>query len=224
MAIITGTSANNSLAGTTNQDVIYGLEGDDSLDGGEGADTLQGGAGDDTYLLDTPSDTVIEADSQGTDTVVAGFTYTLGLNFEKLILTGPYAINGTGNDLANTLTGNAAVNTLSGGLSNDTLYSGAGADTYVFTTGGGNNTLYNLDGETSGVANADVVKLAGVAKANVVLSRTPGTSDLVIGLKNPATGTVQDTLTIRDYCANAEYSGNDAKARSARSCSTTTRP
>jgi len=41
-------------------------------------------------------------------------TYTLAAQVENLVLTGATAINGTGNDLANTLSGNAASNTLDG--------------------------------------------------------------------------------------------------------------
>lgn len=52
-------------------------------------------------------------------------------NVENLVLGGTAAINGTGNDLANTLTGNGAANTLNGGLGADTLVGGAGNDTYV---------------------------------------------------------------------------------------------
>ena len=45
----------------------------------------------------------------------ATVSFTLGADVENLILTGGAAINGTGNDLANTLTGNAGANMLDGG-------------------------------------------------------------------------------------------------------------
>jgi Ca2+-binding RTX toxin-like protein len=70
-------------------------------------------------------------------------TWTLGANVEKLVLTGPAAIDGTGNADDNALIGNAAANTLNGGAGNDridggagndTLWGGAGNDTFVFTS------------------------------------------------------------------------------------------
>ncbi|WP_318837873.1 calcium-binding protein [Pseudomonas botevensis] len=55
--------------------------------------------------------------------------WTLGANLENLILTGS-AINGTGNELNNTLTGNDGDNTLNGGAGADIMIGGAGVDTY----------------------------------------------------------------------------------------------
>ena len=74
------------------------------LDGGAGADTLEGGTGNDTYYVGD-GDTVIEAADAGKDTIISGIRWTLGANVENLTLTGTAAINGYGNDLANTLRG-----------------------------------------------------------------------------------------------------------------------
>ncbi len=101
-----------------------------TLTGNSAVNTLSGGAGDDTYFI-TSGDIVTEATGAGTDTVNAGFTYTLATNAENLILTGTSAINGTGNTLANRITGNSANNTLNGGTGLDTLIGGLGNDTYT---------------------------------------------------------------------------------------------
>jgi Ca2+-binding RTX toxin-like protein len=112
---LTGTTAINGTGNALNN----------VLTGNSKVNTLTGGAGDDTYVI-TTGDIVTEAASAGTDTVQAGFTYTLAANVENLILTGTTAINGTGNTLNNVLTGNSAVNTLTGGT---------GDDTYIISTG-----------------------------------------------------------------------------------------
>ncbi len=71
-----------------------------------------GGAGDDIYRVDNAGDVVTESANAGTDRVESIITYTLAANLENLTLTGSAAINGTGNDLANTLIGNASANSL----------------------------------------------------------------------------------------------------------------
>src|SRR5205814_659831 len=104
------------------------------LTGNSAANVLTGGAGNDTYYVGT-GDTVTEAASAGTDTVMSAITWTLGSNIENLTLTGSSVINGTGNTLNNVITGNTASNTLTGAAGNDTLDGGAGADTLVGGTG-----------------------------------------------------------------------------------------
>ena len=140
-----------------------GLDGNDTLTGGAGADNLQGGLGNDTYNIDA-TDTVVEAASAGTDTVNAGFTYTLLANFENLALTGTAVINGTGNALANVITGNAAANTLAGLDGNDTLNGGDGNDT--LNGGIGNDAL---DGGTG----TDILFLTG-ARASYTFAYIDG--------------------------------------------------
>ncbi|MBF0626690.1 MAG: FG-GAP repeat protein [Magnetococcales bacterium] len=128
---LTGT---NPISGTGNRLANH-------LIGNGAANILSGGAGDDLYEVDA-GDTVIEGRNQGSDTVSSRATWQLGANLEQLILTGSAAINGFGNDLANTLTGNSGDNLLdggggadllTGGLGNDRLQGGVGAD---WLTGG----------------------------------------------------------------------------------------
>ncbi|WP_013325320.1 choice-of-anchor L domain-containing protein [Gloeothece verrucosa] len=124
---------NDDLYGGNGDDNLEGGIGDDLLDGGTGIDSLSGGTGNDIYIVDNSGDVVTETSTitNEIDTVKSSINYSLGDNLEDLILTGTSAINGTGNNLNNTLTGNTAANILDGGTGNDTLIGGAGNDTYI---------------------------------------------------------------------------------------------
>ena len=60
--------------------------------------------------------------------------YTLGSNVENLTLVYTCTINGTGNELANSIMGNSANNILTG---DDTLNGGTGTDTMIGKAGDG---------------------------------------------------------------------------------------
>jgi hypothetical protein len=132
---LNGTADPDQISGLAGIDILNGLGGNDTLDGGAGNDTMNGGLGNDIYIVDSIADKVIEKASEGTDLVKAKVSFTLGAFVENLLLTGSTAINGTGNDLKNTLTGNSGNNTLYGLAGNDTLNGGAGADALVGGTG-----------------------------------------------------------------------------------------
>ncbi|KJV06800.1 calcium-binding protein [Methylocucumis oryzae] len=103
---------------------------DNVLTGNAGANKLTGGMGNDSYYVST-GDTVVEASSAGTDTVLADISYTLSSNVENLILTGAAALTAVGNTQNNSLTGNSAANTLNGSSGADTLIGLQGNDTYI---------------------------------------------------------------------------------------------
>ncbi len=115
-------------------DVLNGTPGADTLNGGAGADTMTGGAGDDTYIVDNTGDIVLENPGEGHDIIKSSVTYTLSDNVERLVLTGADSIDGTGNNLANTIVGNSGDNVIDGKESDDSLTGGGGHDTFVFDT------------------------------------------------------------------------------------------
>jgi Ca2+-binding RTX toxin-like protein len=172
-----GNELGNSITGNAYNNYLYGYGGNDILNGGGGADTMVGGTGNDTYYVDNIGDTVTENAGEGTDTVSSSITYTLGANVENLTLTGTAAINGTGNELNNTITGNSAVNSLTGGAGNDTLNGGGGADTMV---GGTGNDTYYVDnvgdivtenaGEGTDTVNSSITYTLGANLENLTLT------------------------------------------------------
>ncbi|WP_414815662.1 M10 family metallopeptidase C-terminal domain-containing protein, partial [Rhizobium sp. IY2] len=135
-------SGDDTIVGNEANNTLWGNAGNDSLSGGTGVDTLIGGTGNDTYFVDNAADVVTENASEGTDTVRATASYTLGANVENLTFIGTGAFSGIGNGLANTITGGASTDTLLGGAGNDTLDGGAGADTLL---GGAGDDTYIVD-------------------------------------------------------------------------------
>jgi len=123
---LTGSTAINGTGNTLNN----------ALTGNSAANVLTGGAGNDTYVVGT-GDTVTESANAGIDTVQSAVTWTLGANLENLTLTGSTAVNGTGNTLNNVLTGNSANNVLTGL---------GGNDTYLYSRGGGQDTVIDNSG------------------------------------------------------------------------------
>ena len=143
---------------------------------------MRGDLGDDTYIVDNVADRVIEGSAAGgTDLVQSSVTFTLGSNLENVTLLGTNAINGTGNDLGNSITGNSAGNVLSGGGGADTINGGTGSDRLY--GGIGNDSL-------TGDAGAD----------RFYFNSAPGASNF---------DTIQDFSAVDDsiYLDRAIYSG-----------------
>jgi Ca2+-binding RTX toxin-like protein len=145
----TGNELDNNLIGNESANVLTGAAGNDRLEGQGGADTLVGGLGDDTYVIDDLLDSISENADEGTDAVESSVSWTLGSNVENLTLTAAGNIDGTGNNLSNTILGNSGNNILTGGGGadvlrgddgDDTLYGGDSGDTLI--GGAGTDTLY----------------------------------------------------------------------------------
>jgi len=190
--LLYGYGGDDSLEGGQGNDTLAGHTGNDTLDGGAGLDSLVGGTGDDLYIVDNAGDTVAELAGEGTDTVQAGISWTLGDNLEALVLTGK-AKTGTGNALENFIAGTGARNVLNGGDGNDTLEGGAGADQLDGGTGadslvgGANNDTYLVDN-----AGDVIVELAGggsdTVRASISWTLGDQLEDLVL-LSGAASGT-----------------------------------
>lgn len=120
----TGGAGADMLIASRGRTHLVGGDGDDVLAGSRGRDILEGGAGDDYYMVDTPSDRVIETANGGDDdTVQASCSYRLPDYVESL--------QGIGR--ANqTLVGNGADNYIAGGGGRDILYGGGGRDEFAF--------------------------------------------------------------------------------------------
>jgi Ca2+-binding RTX toxin-like protein len=179
--VLYGEAGNDQLQGGDGIDLLYGGADNDVLRGGSGADVLVGGTGDDTYFVDDLSDTLTEAAGEGTaDTVRASIDWTLGDNFERLILDGSSPIFGTGNALANHMTGNSGVNILEGLGGNDTLNGGLGND--ILVGGTGNDILIGGGGDDRFLIRAE----------SVFTSSNPG-------------GRSIETDTISDYAIGQDF-------------------
>ncbi|MBV6411715.1 MAG: hypothetical protein GAKPKEKM_02593 [Rhodocyclaceae bacterium] len=193
--ILIGNASANILAGGAGNDWIEGGAGNDTLDGGIGADVMIGGTGSDTYVVDDVGDVVIELAGQGTDTVQSSFSYVLGSNLEKLTLTGTAVIDGTGNELDNTLTGNGAANVLIGGAGDDSLNGGAGADTLIGGTGDDTYTVDNAgdivtehEGEGNDTVRSSINWTLGATLENLTLTGSANRVGTGNALDNVLTG------------------------------------
>ncbi|WP_414811473.1 calcium-binding protein, partial [Paracoccus sanguinis] len=127
------------------------------------------------YIIDR-LDTLVELAGQGIDRVRATFDYTLGTNFEALLLIQSFAKFGTGNAVANTVVGNSQVNYLSGGAGNDTIFGMAGDDTLAGNAGA-DRLVGGLGNDTYQRDSLDTIVEAANAGIDTVLTAT----DLVLG-------------------------------------------
>lgn len=151
-------------------DTLYGYGGDDTLIGGEGADLLMGGTGNDLYRGVDATDQVVEALSEGMDTIEGTITSLstapLAQTVEALFYSGAAGASLEGNGLDNLLHGGAGGDSLMGLAGRDRLYGGAGAD--LLDGGAGEDWLYGgglsgLNASAARVSDTAVDTLAGGA-------------------------------------------------------------
>lgn len=170
-SVLVGGSGNDTLLGYATDDVLSGNDGADTLTGGDGHDTLNGGVGVDALRGENGNDTL-----------------NGGADNDNLQ-------GGTGND------------TFDGGAGNDTLignyhdaywgtYSGTGNDTYLFGSGGGQDTIVDND---STAGNSDLLRFGAGIDAEELWFRQVG-SNLEVSI----IGTT-DKVTISNWYSNASY-------------------
>lgn len=182
-----GKGAFTSLEGGTGEDVFDLRAGDElSL-----AVTIGGGMDDDTIIVSRNDLFLKEIAGGGTDTVKSTVSFTLGNEFEDLVLIGTKAVDGTGNILANHITGNDKHNTLNGmagmdelngGRGNDVLTGGADADLFVFLAKAGRDVITDF---TDGADKIDLKDYKGIGSFDDLEGRIDQDgADTVITLKN----------------------------------------
>ncbi|MDR4515561.1 calcium-binding protein [Nitrosomonas sp.] len=156
------------LQGTEGADVINGSAADDTIDGLGGNDTIYGKSGNDTLNGGTGDD------------------YLNGYDGNDVI---------NGGDGTDRLYGSSGDDILSGGAGNDTLSGDTGNDTYLFTIGGGADSISNYDLSSSSI---DVLQFENISYENLWFSRS--SNDLKINI----VGT-NDQVTISNWYINNSY-------------------
>ncbi len=195
----TGNTLDNSLFGNSGDNTLNAGDGSDYMDGGLGSDTMIGGRGNDTYVVDVPTDIVVENPASGNDTVLADISYTVSANVENLFLqgvTGTENLIGVGSETENRIVGNEGNNFIDGQEGDDVLEGAGGNDTII--GGGGNDTLDGGLGDDimDGGAGDD---LYIVDSSNDSVSETPGNGlDSVISSVDFTLGDNVENLTLED--------------------------
>src|SRR5207302_77805 len=187
------------------------------------------------YYVDNAGDTVTEQVGEGTDQVVSTIAYTLGANVENLTLAGAGTVtglNGTGNELDNTIFGTNGDNilsglggndalyakggndTLSGGDGNDRLDGGVGADSMTgglgndtLDGGNGNDHIYGGNGQDTmtGGAGNDIFYFTNISESLV------GSADLITDFTSTSgAGASDDKLDISGIDADTNTAGDQA--------------
>ena len=127
------------LNGAGGDDLLVGRSGDDIIAGGNGNDTIVGSAGADLMSGNRGIDLIDYSNSSAAVSVNLILGTASGGDAEGDTLIRFTDIRGS--DFADNLAGNNQANRLEGGAGDDTLTGGGRADTFVFTAGGGDDTV-----------------------------------------------------------------------------------
>ena len=144
--------------------------------------------------------------------VQSSVSWSLSAYVEDLMLMGSAAINGTGNDLGNTIKGNSGANLIAGAGGNDTLYGGAGDD--ILQGGTGNDVIRGGAGKDVIVGGAGVDVLTGddsVHAADRFLFESAGDSGFGAGNRDVITDfDAYDLIDLSKIDANTLAAGDQA--------------
>jgi Ca2+-binding RTX toxin-like protein len=199
-------SGNDTITGSVDGQTLYGYAGNDALITGGADATLIGGLGNDIYRLSAAA-SIVELAGQGNDKVESSVSHELDENVENLLLTGSTDIDGTGNELKNTIIGNGGANVLDGADGMDTLKGALGDDTYVvdlLLSG----TRVKLEDKLTELAGEGTDTLALRTEEDLGLA-APATLTLGANLENlDASGTGANKLTLTGNAANNTITGN----------------
>lgn len=164
--------ADNVIDGGDNADTIWGDAGADTIDGGAGDDMIDGDLGDDQIQGGSGADTL------------------WGWSGDDHI---------SGDADADVIFGDAGNDTISGGAGDDQLTGGTGDDTFVFTAGGGADTVTDFDiGDSDGDGSSnDQLDVTGLLdlnghqiNANDVIVSADGAGNAVLTFPNGETVTL----------------------------------
>lgn len=200
-------TANLNGTGNALVNTLIGTAGNNTLDGRAGADVMDGLGGIDVFIVDDAGD-----DVTGTGLILSSVTRDLGINtagVDNLTLTGTAAIDGTGNNAANTITGNTAVNNLAGLDGNDVFFVDA-AD----IVNGGNDSDTVVVNFTAATGYANWTDIENITLTGTALLNATGDagSNTLIGnsAKNTLDGGLgDDTYGITTGDVIIDTGGND---------------
>jgi Ca2+-binding RTX toxin-like protein len=202
-----------NLTGNEFGQMIRGNAGNNNINGGTGADTLVGFAGNDNYIVDNPSDVIVEASGGGSDTVRTSVNYILSAGAEVELLgttntAGTGSLNLTGNEFSQYILGNNGDNILNGWGGRDTITGNGGHDTFVFNFSPGPNnaaTITDFD-----------VSSDQIALSHAVFTSLSVTSELdVSSFAYSSSVTTEDQHIIYDMNAGSVFYDPDGSGSAA---------